>query len=356
MIARNRLAVLEIDGAFGEGGGQLVRTAVALSAISGIPIRVNDIRARRMRPGLAPQHLAAIHAIADLCSANTEGLRPGSEELFFAPGPIEGGSHVFDVGTAGSVTLVLQALLPVMTAARSPVDVRITGETDVMAAPPLDYFLHVLMPILQRFGVDALISSARRGYFPKGGGEVDVLVTPSSLRGAGNLLSNTVRDVQGIAHTANLHASIAERMRDAALASLGDAVHADIRVSTGELAFGAGGAIVVWADSGTTRLGAGRVAQPGVRAETLGQGVAEELRADLAAGAGLDRHAADQVLVYAALASGPTSYRVREVTEHARTVMWLIEQFFAVQFRIAERAGETLEVRIEPPHDRESLV
>ena len=358
MMARDRLAALEIDGAFGEGGGQLVRTAVALSAVTGTPIRVSDIRARRMRPGLAPQHLAAIKAIAELCAANTEGLRLRSEELFFAPGPIPGGRYTVDVGTAGSVTLVLQALLPVMIAARAPVDLRIFGGTDVMAAPPLDYFQFVLLPILDRFGVKASISTVRRGYYPKGGGEVRVLAAPSSLRGAGHLGPNTVKSVRGIAHSANLPPGVAERMRNAALAGLGNALRAEIRVSADEVAIGAGGAIVIWTDGGTASLGAGRVAQRGVRAETLGREVADELRADLAAGASLDRHAADQILVYAALAAGPTSFLAREVTEHARTIMWLTEQFVPVQFRIAERLGESVEVRIEPaqPHGRTALV
>jgi RNA 3'-terminal phosphate cyclase (ATP) len=341
-------AELEIDGAYGEGGGQIVRTAVALSAITGTPIRVTDIRARRMRPGLAPQHLAAIKAIANLCSADVAGARLGSEELYFAPGPIEGGTYVVDVQSAGSITLALQALLPVMNAARSAVDVRIVGGTDVPAAPPLDYLHHVLMPILERFGVNALMSVARRGYYPKGGGEVHVNVTPSPLHGAGDLRSNSVHRVEGLAHSANLPKSIAERMRSAASAGLGNALQPDIHVSTDAIAQSAGAAIVVWGDSGNSRLGAGCVAQQGVRAESLGSNVAAELFADLSASVSLDRHAADQVLIYAALAMGPTSFLVRDVTEHARTGMWLIEQFMPVQFRLALRPDGVTEVRVTP--------
>ncbi|MBS1171812.1 MAG: rtcA, partial [Proteobacteria bacterium] len=140
--------ILHIDGAHGEGGGQLVRTAVALAAISGRPLHMRNIRARRAKPGLAAQHLTAVRAVAALCGATVKGAAVGSGELTFVPQTVRGGDYRFDVGTAGSITLVLQALLPVLLAADRPSRVTIRGGTDVRGAPPMDYLACVLLPLL----------------------------------------------------------------------------------------------------------------------------------------------------------------------------------------------------------------
>jgi RNA 3'-terminal phosphate cyclase (ATP) len=151
---------LQIDGAHGEGGGQLVRTAVALAAITGTAVHLENIRARRAPAGLAPQHLAAVRAVTALCGARCEGLALRCTAFDFVPGPLNGGEFAFDIGTAGSATLVLQALLPAMSRASGPCRIRVTGGTDVRAAPPLDYFLHVLLPLLARMGIEPPAPSA----------------------------------------------------------------------------------------------------------------------------------------------------------------------------------------------------
>jgi RNA 3'-phosphate cyclase len=326
--------VIDIDGSFGEGGGQLVRTAVALSAITGAGVRLLNVRAKRDKPGLAPQHLAAVRAVASLCDAACTGLELRSQAFTFAPGALRGGEFRFDVGTAGSVTLVLQALLPVLACAPGRSRVTVVGGTDVRAAPPLDYLRHVLLGLLDRMGVAVECRVARRGYYPRGGGEVEVAAARARPRPLASETVERPQRIDGLAHVANLPAHIAERMRAAALAQLGEwPAHVDTAVLGGTEAVGPGGAIVAWARTGRTVLGAGRVAQRGVRAETLGDEAGAELAADLAAGAALDVHAADQVLVYLALA-GSGSYTTRIVTSHARTAMWLIEQFLPVRFEV----------------------
>src|SRR5688572_16451444 len=142
----------EIDGAYGEGGGQLVRNAVALAAITGRTLRVTNIRARRRPAGLAPQHMAAVNAVAALCGARTEGVEPRSSTLLFVPGAVSGGGHRVDIGTAGSMTLVLQAALPVMIAAAKRVSAVIIGGSDVRMAPATDYLFRVLVPLIERMG------------------------------------------------------------------------------------------------------------------------------------------------------------------------------------------------------------
>jgi RNA 3'-phosphate cyclase len=337
--------MLEIDGAYGEGGGQLVRTAVALAAITGTPVRLANVRAKRDKPGLAPQHLAAVRAVASVCGAECAGLELRSQAFTFAPGALRGGTFRFDVGTAGSITLVLQALLPVLACAPEATRVTVVGGTDVRAAPPLDYLAHVLLALVDRMGVRVSLHAHRRGYYPRGGGEVEAAVTPtrpSPLVVEGR--QETAR-VDGLAHVANLPAHIAERMRAAALARLG-AVPAHVATSVlgGDEAIGQGGAIVLWARTDESVLGAGRVAERGVRAETLGDAAGGELAADLAADAALDVHAADQLLVWLALAGGGR-FTAREVTSHARTAIWLIEQFLPVRFDVGA-AGAVARIEV----------
>ncbi len=333
---------MQIDGAHGEGGGQLVRTAVALAAITGTAVHLGNIRARRHPAGLAPQHLAAVRAVAALCGARCEGLALRSLAFDFVPGSLGGGEFAFDVGTAGSATLVLQALLPAMSRAPRPCRVRVTGGTDVRAAPPLDYLRHVLLPLLRRMGIEAVCTVRRRGYYPRGGGEVEVAVAPANPRPLSLTSPGRLLCVEGLAHAANLPAHIPERMREAALTRLGK-VHVPVAIEqevlgSGE-ALGEGGAIVLWARTEHCVLGAGRVAERGVRAEALGEAAAAELAADLEAGAALDMHAADQLLVYLALAGPGSVVTVREVSRHAETVMWLIEQFLPARFSVTDADG-----------------
>lgn len=340
--------MIEIDGSYGEGGGQLARTAVALSAITGKAIRLVNVRARRDRAGLAPQHLAAVRAVAEVCDGKTEGLELRARSFTFTPGPLHGREFRIDVGTAGSVTLVLQALLPALVASGEAARVVVTGGTDVRQAPPVDYLAEVTFRHLARMGARLRLAVSRRGYYPRGGGEVTVEVPSARLRPLVLPVPGALRRLEGVAHVANLPGSIAERMRHAALAQLAG-VEANGRIATRGLtrdaAIGSGGAIVAWAETEHTVLGAGRVAERGVRAETLGEAVGQELRADLEAGATLDMHAADQLLVYLALAGGESSFTTRELSNHANTAMWLIGQFLPVRFAV-EQDGPLHRVRV----------
>jgi RNA 3'-terminal phosphate cyclase (ATP) len=341
--------VIEIDGSHGEGGGQLVRTAVALSALTGKALRITNVRASRARPGLGAQHLAAVRAVAAACDARCEGLELRSGVFSFEPRARPAGGELrADVGTAGSVTLVLQALLPVLFAARAPSRVVVTGGTDVRQAPSWDYFREVLLRLLGRMGLRLRASLVRRGYYPRGGGEVALEVEPGVPKPL--VLGGGARDwrIAGEAHVANLPVSIAERMRDAACAALGReaaigarSLGRDAARGTGGAitAWGTGGAITDWAQGEAGLLGASRIAERGVRAEALGEAVGAELAADLASGAALDVHGADQVLVYLALAHGASSFTARSVSSHAMTAMWLIPQFLSVRFAVEQANG-----------------
>jgi RNA 3'-terminal phosphate cyclase (ATP) len=341
--------VIELDGSHGEGGGQLVRLAVALAALAGKRLRLTHVRANRARPGLAPQHLAAVRAVQALCDARCEGLELRSTAFSFEPRLRPAGGELrVDVGTAGSVTLVLQALVPILLAARTPSRVVVAGGTDVRQAPTWDYFCQVLLRLLGRMAVRVRASAARRGYYPRGGGEVVVEVDPGvplAVTLQGNAGSWRVA---GTAHVANLPLSIAERMRNAADAELRGNAAIEVQALGREAAVGTGGAITLWAERDASLLGASRVAERGVRAEAIGEAVSSELAADLAAGAALDAHAADQVLVYMAMAKGRSSFTVRTVSSHARTAMWLLDQFLSVQFSVAPEDA-LWRVTVSPP-------
>ncbi len=339
------VTMLEIDGAYGEGGGQLLRTAVALSAITGRSVRVSNIRAGRARPGLAPQHIAAVRAVAALCDAKVRNLVPHATQIDFEPGAIRGGSFRFDVGTAGSVMLVLQALLPVAVAGNAPCRVVVTGGTDVRGAPPGDYVRHVLLPRLAELGVDASIEVKRRGYYPGGGGEIELVFSSAQLRPQRWEAVGRVHRIRGRAHVAQLPQRIAERMREAAQRVLDLAAKAQVEAEHEDEAAGPGGAIVVWVEGEAGVLGAGRIAERGIRAETLGVAAAREVLSDLEVGAALDTHAADQILVYLALAGAESSFTIRELTRHARTAMWLNEQFLPVRHEASEQ-GKVTRVRV----------
>jgi RNA 3'-phosphate cyclase len=333
--------VIEIDGSYGEGGGQLVRTAVALSAVTGKAIRIIKARVKRGNPGLAPQHLAAVRAVAEVCAADTEGLELRAVSFTFSPRQLRGGAYRFDIGTAGSITLLLQALIPALLASGQSARVVVTGGTDIWQAPPADYLSEVMGRHLARMGARLHFNIARRGYYPRGGGEIAVEVSPGKLRPLNLPAPGALRRLEGMAHVAHLPAHIAERMRSAALAGLGPFAQ-DARIATRVVgnadAIGRGGSVTTWAETEHSVLGAARVARLGVRAETLGEAAGRELRADLEARVTADLYASDQLLVYLALAGGESSFTARELTSHAETAMWLIGHFLPVRFT-AEPAG-----------------
>lgn len=343
--------MLEIDGAFGEGGGQLLRNAVALAALTGTSIRVNNIRARRDKPGLAPQHLAAVRAVGEVCGASVGGLQLRSRQIEFSPDRLRGGEFRLDIGTAGSVTLVLQAVLPALVTSRERARVVVIGGTDVRMAPPVDYLQEVLLPLVRRMGAKINLKVQRRGYYPRGGGEVHVETAPTRLQPLQLQRAGALESVFARVHVSNLPMDIAERMRDSMTSCLCSASRQDVCSETlslgAEAAVGSGGAVVAWALTAHTALGAGRVAERGVRAETLGEAVGSELAADLVSGATLDHHASDQLLIYLALARGPSVFTTRQLSSHARTAMWLIEQFIPVRFQVMH-SGALIRVEVRP--------
>src|SRR5207245_3379715 len=209
--------MIEIDGSMGEGGGQVLRTSLALAAILRREVRIFNIRAGRAEPGLKAQHLTSVKAVTEICGASSKGLQVGSTEFIFTPGVLKAGSFRFDVGTAGSITLVLQTLMPLLPFAPGTVEVEITGGTDVKWSPPIDYLQLVTLPLLDRMEMHTSILLVKRGHYPKGGGIVRVKATPTSvLKNILGIDSGNVTAVTGVSHSVKLPRRVAERQVSAA--------------------------------------------------------------------------------------------------------------------------------------------
>ena len=342
--------MIEVDGAHGEGGGQLLRMAVALSALTDTPVRVVRIRAGRPTPGLAAQHVTAVDAVTRLCGGEATGLVVGSSTIEFRPGRLAPGRFSFDVGTAGSVTLILQALLPVAAAAGGPVRVRLVGGTDVRWSPPIDYFGRVFLPLVRRLGARVDMEILRRGYYPRGGGIVEVAIEPTrSWSSFAVSEGGDIQRVRGIAHASNLPEDVPRRMKHAALRRLHGIpdVKVEERVYRGEEAIGQGGALVLWAEAETRLLGSDSLAERGKPSEKIGEETAASLRAEMEAAATLDVHASDQLLVYLARGDSPSRFRVQAVSGHLETMMWLIPQFLSCRFAVT-REGNGWQVKVDP--------
>jgi RNA 3'-terminal phosphate cyclase (ATP) len=317
--------MIEVDGSFGEGGGQVLRTAVALAAVLAKEIHVFNIRAGRAEPGIRPQHMTGVKAASELCSADLEGLEVGSTEFVFKPGKLRAGTFRFDVGTAGSVTLVLQTLMPILAFAPGSVKLEITGGTDVKWSPPIDYLRLVTLPILRKIGYHGDLETVRRGHYPKGGGLVKFSTQgPSTLQPLIDNHSGPVSKIYGISHATVLPKHVAERQAAAARKCLEDAKlpspSIDLEVIDDRRQLGPGSGIVLSAETQNgSILGSDALGERGRPAEEVGSTAGRTLVEEVESGAILDRHMGDIIIPYLVLAEGTSEVSVSRVTQHTRT-------------------------------------
>ena len=334
--------MIEIDGSYGEGGGQILRMSIAMAAVTGKEVRVFNIRGGRPKPGLKRQHMVAIESVARLCHAEVEGLQLGSTEIEFYPGALEGGEYHFDIGTAGSVTLVLQACIPPSLKAERETHLVLRGGTDVKWSPPWDYFQHVTIPLLRKMGCSVEGYLNRRGYYPTGGGEVEVFIQPCH-RIRTIQFNDRIESIFGLVHSANLPPHVPQRIKRAAEEELSAhdlEAHIVLEETTAACP---GTGITLWTEGKV--LGADALGERGTPAEQVGRKAAEMLATEIAAGVDVDERMVDQILPYAALANGTLSFTCRKVSEHARTEMWLIGQFADVQFEVISDGMQRVTVK-----------
>ena len=342
--------MVHIDGSQRSGSGTIVRFATVLAVAHGRPVHVFNARVRRPKPGLRPQHLTTVRALAEVCDGTVTGAAVDSREFVLTPGRLRGGRFEWDIGTAGSATMLALGILPVACLAPSALTARITGGVFQDFAPSPCHLQHVLLPLLRRMGIEAELEVIRPGYLPSGGGEIELRTRP--VRGPLTAIHlgepGIPRDVAGIALASRLaERRVADRMAETCetvLASSG--VGSRIERRYDETASHAGAALAIWATTSTgCRLGADRAGAPRRTSETIGRSVAEALLADLATGATVDRHLADQLVLFAALAKGPSEWLVPQWTEHVESNLWLAERFGAA----VRRGGHRVEIGGVPP-------
>ena len=327
--------MLTIDGSLGEGGGQILRTALALSTVTGKPFRIEKIRAARPKPGLLRQHLTAVKATASISSATVDGAELGAGAITFIPGSVTPGEYAFAVGTAGSATLVLQTILPALLTAPRPSRLVLEGGTHNPMAPPFDFLVKSFLPLINRMGPTVTAELERPGFYPAGGGRFSVNITPiASLLPLEMLERGAIRSIKARAVVANLPRSIAEREVKLVgrLLSLPDD---SLIVEEIRGALGPGNAVAVELETEhhtEVFTGFGEV---NVRAEGVATKVAQESRAYIASGVPIGRYLADQLLIPMALA-GAGRFRTGPLSRHTTTNLEVIRQFLDVNIDLVE--------------------
>jgi RNA 3'-terminal phosphate cyclase (ATP) len=343
--------MIEIDGSYGEGGGQILRTALSLSCLFRKPFRVFNVRKGRKRPGLMPQHLTAVRAAQLISRAEVKGDSAGSTELLFAPGEVKGGDFSLDIGTAGSTMLVLQTLIPALIFSKERTGLVMTGGTHVPFSPCFHYIEGIFIPFLKRLGIRVLLTIESFGFYPGGGGKIRAelfpagVITPLKIAERGELISLT-----GCSGAGNLPLSIAERQRNSLLSK----IHSELREircpeeikSVGVPAAGQGTFLFLKAVSANSVAGFTSLGERGKRAELVGEEAAAEFLRYYSTGAVLDPHLPDQIALYLALGEGESEFTTSCVTNHLLTNLWVIGLFHEFEYSVEGEPGKPGRVRI----------
>jgi len=351
--------MLSLDGSYGEGGGQIVRTALAFSALTGEGFEVIRIRQGRKQPGLKAQHLHCIKGLEELCNAKSRYAELGSDKLIFEPGTISGKTVSIDIGTAGSISLLLQSLLLPAMFADKKVRFRITGGTSGKWAMPVDYFSNVFMPHLKKFCEKINVKLLKRGYYPKGGGKVDIEIKPRwsasnfkdfliEMKRQGPFVDvveqGKLLQIKGISHASKLleNSQVAERQAKAAKVLLSKYM-CPVQIQTEYCdTRSTGSGITLWAIfskgeeidfSNPVILGSDALGERGKRAEIVGNEAAEALMKEIDSKGAVDSHLADNLVPFLIFGG---RLKTSNITKHCRTNMWVCEQFLGKMFKIDE--------------------
>ena len=332
--------MLNIDGSQKSGSGTILRLSIALAGILQEPLHLYNIRQKRTKPGLRPQHLEAVLIAAKLCNAETEGVKLNSKELWFYPQEINGGEIQAEIGTAGSIPMLLLTILPICAHARNTVRIRIVkGGTDVRHSPTINYLRHVLLRVLDRMDVKTSLNIHKYGYYPKGMGEVSMEVQPCrKLKPLALEKSGELESLEGVSVCTFLEErKVAERQANAANRYLEDhGLKAKIRVVNDRSnPLQKGSSLVLWGETDTgALLGGDAIGELRKPSEAVGREAAENLCKEIETGATVDVHLADMLVPYVALVDDCSTYISRNITEHIATNLWLTEKILGVRFQI----------------------
>lgn len=339
-----------IDGSMGEGGGQVLRSALSLSLLTGKPLEIHNIRARRPKPGLMPQHLKAIEAAATVGGAQVRGAELGSTRVYFEPGQVTGGNFRFDIGTAGSTSLVAQTVAVPLARCGTGSVVTVTGGTHVPWSPCFHFLQLHWLPLLSEIGFRISIEMERAGFYPEGGGLIRMAVDPAGeLKPLSRSERGALRSLRGLSAVANLDLSIAERQRRQALRRLAAmGIAAEIEVLT--LPARSGGAfLLLLAHFDRARCCYYALGERGKPAERVADEAVEQLQRFLTTEAAVDEYVGDQLVLPLTLAQGTSQLRVARLTRHLLTNIEVVRTFLPVTIDVAGQEGHPGLVRIHGP-------
>ncbi|MGB9683449.1 MAG: RNA 3'-terminal phosphate cyclase [Candidatus Bathyarchaeales archaeon] len=337
--------MIEIDGSQKSGSGTILRLSVALSSILGQPLHIYNIRQNRPQPGLRPQHLEAVLTAAKLCEAKVEGAVLNSRELWFTPKRVIGGKFEAEIGTAGSIPMLIMTVLPICIFAENTVQLHVLkGGTDVSHSPTINYMRQVFLPVLKRMGINANITVHKYGYYPKGMGEATLTVEPcKELKPLHMEEFGTLKAIKGISVCTFLaDRRVAERQATAANNYLREhGLAAQIQTLNDQSnPLQKGSSIVLWAETEKgALLGADAIGELRKTSETVGVEAAEKLYAEISSRATVDVHLADMLIPYVALARGRSAYLARALSDHLETNIWLAETLLGVKFKVEKVNG-----------------
>jgi len=337
--------MIDVDGSMMEGGGQLLRMAITYSALTGTSVRVRNIRAGRKPPGLKPQHLTTLKAVTEICDADTSGLILGSMEVEFHPKPLRGGAYSFDIGTAGSISLLLQCVAPVDAFASSSTRLRVVGGTAVRWSPPVLMLDQVGWEATRQMGFKGELIVRREGFYPRGGGIVEVAISAvERLRPFVAAQPEYVKGVEGVSLCGRLPKHVAERQARAAEAILREAgyrAEVEHRAIVGrEAPLSPGSVICLWAKTEPrTFMGTDALGERGKPAERVGAEAAESLVDQLRTGVAVDLHTADSLVLWCSLAEGESSFTTSRLTLHTETAIELARIITGSEFTVEGEPG-----------------
>lgn len=326
--------MITIDGSKGEGGGQMIRSSLSLAALTGEAVRLQNIRAGRARPGLMRQHLTAAHAVAEICGGHLSGAEIGASEISLQPGSVRAGDYSFSIGSAGSANLVLQTVLPLLLHADGPSTVKVSGGTHNSASPPFDFLEECFLPALRMIGHDVSARINAYGFYPAGGGEIEVSITPQAE------LSELVLTERGPEQWRSVEAVIANLSGDIAkreLAAAGDALgidEEDRRITT-RASTGPGNVLFARVEYEHLRAVFAQFGEKGTSAEQVARRLAKSVKTFAASSAAVTHHLADQLLLPMALAKGGRFTTLRP-SLHAETNAEIVSKFTGRKLEFAE--------------------
>jgi len=350
-----------IDGSYGEGGGQVLRTSLALSALLGQPVRIERIRMGRKNPGLAPQHLTAVKAVAQVCAARVDGAEPGSQTLTFTPqSPPQAGNYFFDVaqsaqgGSAGATSLIFQAVALPLALATGGSRLTLKGGTHVPWSPPFHYLVGVWLPYLARLGISASLELRRWGFYPVGGGEMHAVIQGVSSRerlaGLKEHSRGELVRVSILSASARLPAHIRERQARRAVQRL---EAAGIRCQTPEVVDapspGTGTAVFLLAEYASGLAGFTGLGARGKPSEAVADEAVDAFLTHHRSGEPIDPHLADQLILPLALSAQPSVFTTSQVSQHLLTNAWVVQQFLAVDIQISGDVGGPGQIILKHP-------